>query len=127
MDNSWKKQVIEKYINAYNTFDTEKMVEQLHPGVEFMRISKSAVISKARGIDDFKELLEKNSSNFSSRKQKILKYSRKGDVTVVKTAFIGTLAVHLVSGFSAGATLRANKNIEFSFHNNKISRIKEVS
>jgi hypothetical protein len=49
-----KREIIERYIEAYNTFDIELMLLLLHPDVKFINLSNGEVNTQTVGKSDFR-------------------------------------------------------------------------
>jgi hypothetical protein len=90
--------IIENYIEAYNSFDVESMVELLHKDILFRNRSNSEIDIETRGIQEFKELAEKSSKIFSSRRQAITNYSAIDDRVEIHIDYEAILAVDLPNG-----------------------------
>lgn len=69
------RDIIENYLEAYNSFEIEGMVNLLHKDIIFRNISNGETTSETRGIQAFRELAEQSSTMFSSRRQIITEYS----------------------------------------------------
>jgi len=59
METKAKKNLIERFVRAYNGFDVEGMMALLHPECSFQNISGGQVTASAAGIRQFRELAEK--------------------------------------------------------------------
>ena len=127
MDEDEKRSLVECYLAAYNAFDIDGMMAVIHPDIEFKNVSGGQVNATTSGSGDFRLLAEKSSELFRSRKQKILTFWSNADQASVAVAFEGVLASDLPNGMKAGETLRLNGRSEFTFCDEKIYRIKDVS
>ena len=127
MNEDEKRTVIERYLNAYNSFDIDGMMSTIHPEIEFKNISGGEVNSTASGTVEFKKLAEQSKSLFSSRKQTIINFSAKDDQAFIDVDYEGTLSSDLPNGMKAGETLRLNGRSEFTFRDGKIYRITDIS
>ncbi|MGG4130620.1 nuclear transport factor 2 family protein [Paenibacillus illinoisensis] len=79
MENSNLKDLIEKYLSAYNTFNTDGMIGVLNENIHFRNISKGEVNSETKGIQEFRTLAEQSNQVFSQRRQVIKNIIFAGD------------------------------------------------
>ncbi len=127
MDTDEAKTLIEEYLNAYNSFDVEAMVELVDPEIEFRNVSGGDVDTSAIGQDEFRELAQQSVFLFSSRKQTATKFEAEGEVVSVDIDFTGTLATDIPDGMRAGDELRVTGRSEFVFRDEKIYRLTDYS
>ncbi len=127
MDTDEAKTLIEEYLNAYNSFDVEAMVELVDPEIEFRNVSGGDVDTSAIGQDEFRELAQQSVFLLSSRKQTATKFEAEGEVVSVDIDFTGTLATDIPDGMRAGDELRVTGRSEFVFRDEKIYRLTDYS
>ena len=127
MDTDEAKTLIEEYLNAYNSFDVDAMVELVDPEIEFRNVSGGDVDTSAIGQDEFRELAQQSVFLFSSRKQTATKFEAEGEVVSVDIDFTGTLATDIPDGMRAGDELRVTGRSEFVFRDEKIYRLTDYS
>jgi len=127
MNEDQKKQLIQKYISCYNTFDIEGMLSTLHPNIEFKNISNGDVTASASNLSEFKQLAEQAKRIFKSREQKIERYEVVDNKIIIEIAYKGILAIDLPNGLKAGEALELTGKSEFMFKDNQISYIKDIS
>lgn len=116
-------QLIERYIEAYNTFDIETMINTLHPNITFQNISNGEVNAETHGIEAFRTLAEQSKGLFTSRKQTITYIETNESQTRIYVAFEAILAIDLPNGLKAGETLKLQGSSEFTFCDGKIISI----
>lgn len=121
------RDIIENYLEAYNSFDIEGMVNLLHKDIIFRNISNGETTTETRGIQAFKELAEQSSSMFSNRRQIITKYSAINDTVEVGIDYEGILAVDFPNGLKIGDILKLNGKSRFEMKDGKISLIEDYS
>lgn len=119
--------IIEKYIEAYNSFDIERMVGLLHKDVLFRNFSNGEVNTETNGIQQFKELAEQSSKLFSSRCQTVTKYSAVDEKVEALINYEGILAVDLPNGLKSGDKLQLQGRSVFEVKEGKISLIEDYS
>ena len=127
MADDHKRQLVERYIEAYNAFDIDGMLALVHADIEFSNISGGTVTASASGIDAFRQLAERANTLFASRRQTVTHFSSDGDRSVVRVAFEGVLAVDLPDGTKAGDTLTLAGRSEFAFRDGRIISLIDIS
>ncbi|MNH94861.1 hypothetical protein D3C73_474890 [compost metagenome] len=119
------KEIIENYVEAYNSFDVEGMVKLLHKEIQFKNFSNGEVNTVTKGIQEFRELAEKSSKIFSSRRQTILAYSAIDGKVEVQIDYAGILAVDLPNGLKIGDKLLLKGKSVFVINEGEISLIED--
>lgn len=122
-----KRALLERYLNAYNSFDIERMMELIHQDIEFKNVSGGEVNASASGKNEFRALAEQSKRLFSSRKQTVTKFNLDGDGASLKIEYVGVLAANLPNGMKVGETLQLAGRSEFDFHDGKIYRLTDYS
>ena len=123
MDALPEKELIERYLAAYNQLDVDGMLAVLAPDVRFEHWSGDALAVASDGIDAFRTLAEQALIMFSAREQKVTALAARGDVLVAQIDWRGTLAVAIPDGPAAGTELGLRGESEFGFADGKIARI----
>jgi len=127
MDSDEKRALIERYLDAYNSFDIERMMEVVHSDIEFVNFSGEEVTASASGRSAFLSLAEQSKRLFASRKQTITKFEHGAEGALVEIAYTGVLPEDLPSGKKGGETLRLTGRSEFEFRDGKICRLSDYS
>ena len=122
-----KKEAIENYIKAYNNFDVEAMIKDLHDNVVFQNVSNGEVDLTTEGIELFQVQANSAKSFFSERKQSIEAWTFEGDCVKIEISYFGILAIDLPNGMKSGDTLQLAGHSEFQFEGEKIVRIVDES
>lgn len=122
-----KRALIERYLQAYNAFDVDGMIALLHPDIEFRNIAGGEVTAETSGITSLRTLAEQSKGLFSFRKQTLNRFALHNNQALIEVNFEGVLAADLPNGMKKGETLRLTGRSEFTFHDNKISRITDIS
>ncbi len=127
MNSSSMKDLIDRYLAAYNAFDVDGMLSLLSQDVRFENYSGDQLTAATSGIDEFRKLAEQSRSLFSEREQRIagLKFGHDSAIAVI--AYRGKLAADIPDGPSAGTVLDLQGESEFSFGNGQITRIVDRS
>ncbi|WP_090112228.1 nuclear transport factor 2 family protein [Cohnella sp. OV330] len=121
------RNVIEKYLEAYNSFEIERMVELLHKDILFRNISNGETTTETRGIQAFRELAEQSSTMFSSRRQTITDYNVTNDKVEVGIDYEGILAMDFPNGLKRGDKLQLKGKSTFGMKEGKILLIEDYS
>ena len=122
-----KKQLIEQYLNAYNSFDIDGIIKLISDDIEFTNISNGEVNAFAKGKEEFQVLAEKGKSIFSSRRQSITHFEDSSKVTKIDIWYRAKLAIDLTNGMKSGEELNLKGLTEFTFNEGKIHSIKDIS
>ncbi len=121
------KDLIERYLVAYNSFDVGGMLSLLSQDVRFENYSGDQLTAAASGIHEFKQLAERSKSLFSEREQRITGLEFSGNFAVATIAYRGKLAADIPNGPPAGTILDLQGKSEFSFGDGLITRIVDRS
>lgn len=122
-----KRDLIDRYLAAYNAFDVEGMLAPLHPDVAFENVSGGEVNATAAGKDEFRRLAEHAAQLFSSRRQTVTAFDPSGAGATVEVDYEGVLAADLPNGMQAGEALRLSGRSDFGFRDGLIAHIRDVS
>ncbi|MFQ3787113.1 nuclear transport factor 2 family protein [Halomonas sp. A29] len=127
MDESTKRDLIERYIAAYNLFDIDGMLAVLAPDVIFENYSGSELTNSANGIDEFRQLAEHAKGYFSERVQRVTSLTFTQDGATAEIDYHGRLAQDIPGGPKAGSLIELNGVSEFTFGSERISKIVDRS
>jgi hypothetical protein len=122
-----KKNLIQSYLNAYNSFDVDRMLLHLHKDIEFRNISNGVINVETKGIEEFRELAEQSKNIFSHRLQTIHNYAIIDDKVEVEINYEGTLATDLPNGLRAGEKVFLKGKSVFKFKDKKLILIEDYS
>ncbi len=121
------RDIIEKYVESYNSFDIEGMVNLLHEDIVFRNISNGTTTTETRGIQAFRELAEQSSTMFASRRQTITGYRVIDNAVEVEIDYEAILAVDFPNGLKAGDKLELSGKSKFEMKDGKIALIEDNS
>jgi hypothetical protein len=127
MDEARQKELIDRYLAAYNAFDVEAMLAQLDPAVRFENIANGHLTAEASGIEAFRQLAEQSKTLFSEREQRVTNLARQGATLVADIAWRGRLAADIPDGPKAGTVLEMTGRSEFGFGADAIVKIVDRS
>ncbi len=119
--------IVRKFIEAYNKFDIEGMLSLLHKDVHFINISNGEVDAVTRGKKEFEDLARKSAALFTSREQKIISIEEAGYVVKAEIEYHAVLAADLPAGMKKGDRIEIKGRSEYSFKDNLILSIKDIS
>ncbi len=122
-----QKRIIENYIEAYNNFDVDKMLTNLHENIVFKNISNGEVNLTTSGISEFQTQAEQAKNLFSQREQKITEIRFEDDSAQVEIDYYGVFAVDLPNGLKAGDKIELKGKSIFRFKDEKIYEITDIS
>ena len=122
-----KKDIIQKYVEAYNQFNIEGMLSLLSDNVKFENVQNGETNASASGKTEFRELAEQAKILFKDREQTIESIEDSPEITSVKISYYGKLASDLPNGMKVGDELNLNGISEFIFTNDKICSIRDIS
>ena len=127
MNNNDKIKIIENFIHAYNTFDINGMLKNIHKDIKFENISNGQIELATHGIDDFKKQAEYAMTYFKKRREKIIDINFEGDRIVLNIDYYGILAKDLSDELKSGDTIRLKGKSIFKFKDNKIISIQDIN
>lgn len=114
------KEIIENYIEAYNSFDTVAMCQHIHPEIQFKNISDGKVTLALEGLNAFKEQANAAVHYFSKRSQRILNWQFLGHQVNIDIQYEAVLAMDLPSGLKKGDVFKLKGSSEFTFKDGEI-------
>lgn len=121
------KRVIDSYIKAYNEFNVDEMVKNIHQDIEFKNIAGGEVNVHIKGLDILKKQAEQSAGLFKKRKMTITQQTIKGDAVENKIDFTAILAMDIPDGPKAGEIIKIKGKSIFKFKNGKIILIEDVN
>ncbi len=129
LDNSIdnKENMIKSYVEAYNQFDTKKMIQHLDDNIIFQNISNGQLNATTTGINEFKKQAEETKLYFAERKQTITSWDYSGDKVIVQIDYFGILKNDLSLDLKSGDTIKMVGTSEFIFKNDKIIQLIDKS
>ncbi len=119
--------LVQEYINGYNAFDIKMMLSVLHNDVVFENVINDEVTLSLEGLDAFREQAEKATKLFVKRNQSIREIQHTGDTIVIEVEYSAILAVDLSEDIKAGDQMNIKGKSTFSFKENKIIKIIDIS
>ena len=124
---SSEKEIVEKFITAYNSFDVDSMLRCLHPEVKFKNISGGEVNAMTSGKEEFELLARQSSYLFKERQQKIISIAETNNKINAEIQYTAVLAVDLPKSLKAGDKINLKGNSEYIFKDGLIYSIIDES
>jgi hypothetical protein len=122
-----RERMIVNYIDGYNRFDINKMVEDFADNIEFENISNGQTNLLLIGLNSFKEQAEQAKNYFSSRTQTIKSYKHQDDQTEIEIDYYAILAIDFPNGLKIGDELKLSGKSVFKFEKNRITKLTDIS
>ena len=119
--------LVKKYIKGYNAFDIDMMLSSLHEDVVFENITNGEISLSIKGISNFKKQAQSAMKMFSSRHQNITGFYIEGVDIVVEIEYSGILAKDLSKDLKKNDEIKLKGKSIFTFTNDKISKIVDIS
>lgn len=127
MNQEERKLIIQKYIEAYNTFDIDAMLSLFHSGCQFENYNGNQLTASANGLSELRKMMEQGRDIFSSRKQTVTEFVFEVEIAVVEISYKGRLKVDLPNGLKAGNELNLQGCSKFEFQDGLIKNLKDYS
>ncbi len=127
MDQHLQKSYIQEYIEAYNAFNVDAMLKNLHHGIEFKNISDGAVNVQLNGIEAFRLQAEQAQQFFQMREQRITNFTFDRDAVTVEVDYQAVMAIDLPNGMKKGDQIHLQGKTIFRFQDEKITSITDIS
>lgn len=121
------QRIIESYIDAYNSFDIDRMLSDMHDNIIFENISNGEINLVTNGLEELRNQAEQAKQLFKERRQKITDIKFNADQVEVQIDFSGVLAVDFSNELKAGQFIELKGNSVFRFKDNKIVELKDIS
>ena len=121
------KAIVEKYIEAYNTFNIEDMLSCFLQTATFENISNSSGSVVVQGIYEIEKLANKSKEFFISRKQEVLRLHEGKDFIVAEILYKAVLNIDFSDTLKKGDNLKLKGVSIFEFKNGKINRLVDFS
>lgn len=122
-----REQIIREYIDAYNRFDIDGMLRDLHPDIVFENVSGGEINMVLRGVDEFRQQALQAAGLFASRQQQVVHLAENDDTVEVAIHYRGVLATDLPRGLKKGDTIELQGRSLFRFQGDQIIAITDIS
>ena len=122
-----QQQIVEHYVNSYNSFDVAGMLKNLDQEIIFENMSNGVVNLRTDGIKDFRIQAEAATQYFKERTQKIVSWTYSDTTVTIMIDYKAILNMDLPSGMKNRDTLEMRGQSQFEFKNDRIVKILDVS
>lgn len=95
-------QAVGDYIEAYNSFDIDRMLTQISPEIVFLNLAGGEVTNRTVGADRFADLARSAVAIFAERRQEVLSAIVDGNRVTLHIGYTARVAVDLPNGWKAG-------------------------
>ena len=127
MLNKEKEQLINKYIEAYNTKDVDGMLKYIHEDVVFKNFSQGVLMIEMFGKTSLLELATQTKNLFETRTQTVKSITHNDGMTRVDIHFDAVFGMDLQNGIKKGDTVSLDGYSEFEFKDGLLSLIADYS
>ncbi|WP_046243696.1 nuclear transport factor 2 family protein [Hymenobacter terrenus] len=121
------RQLVERYIEAYNQFDVEGMLVPLHKDVEFRNVANGEVNLATSGKASFRQQAEQATQYFSQREQRVTEWKVDNDQVEATIDYSAIAALDFPNGLKKGDSLRLSGQSIFRFADGQIIFIEDRS
>jgi len=122
-----RESIIHKYLQGYNEFDVDKMVEDFDQEFVFENITNGVTTHTLQGVESFKDQAAQAAAYFSERKQSAVSFVHYPDKSEVDIDYYAVLAIDFPTGERAGEEMKLTGKSIFRFEGGKIIGITDVS
>jgi hypothetical protein len=127
MENNVYPKIIRNYIKAYNNFNVDQMLADMHENIRFENITNGETNLVTNGLAELKAQAEQAKQFFKEREQTITRFTFDKDQVEINIDYKGVLAIDFPNGLKAGDTIELKGKSIFTFEGNKIIALKDIS
>lgn len=121
------KKIVNQYFKAYNEFDLEGMIKNIHRDIVFKNYAGGEVTLELNGKSAFKTQIEQAFALFKNREMKIIEQKFKDDVVENKIDFKGVLAVDISDKLKKYDLIKLQTRSIFKFKKGRIISIEDIN
>jgi hypothetical protein len=122
-----REKIIKNYIEGYNQFDVEKMVNDFADYITFENIQDGETNMSMKGLAAFREQAEKSKAYFTRRTQTVKSFVHSETTTEIEVDYNATLGMDFPNGLKKGQDLNLAGRSIFEFNGNKIIKLTDIS
>ncbi len=116
-------ELVNKFINAYNSYDVDAMLSLIHPEISFRNVFRGRVDVQAVGREEFKKFALRSARLFAERRQEIISLLVIQDRVIAEIKYHAIVAHNSSEGFKKGTSIDIDGKSEYSFRDGLISTI----
>jgi hypothetical protein len=124
---NYRETIISNYIDGYNQFDIDKMVQDFKESIIFENISNGEKNMTLKGLKAFKEQAEQAKNYFSTRTQIVKSLKHKANETEIEIDYHAILDIDFPNGLKKGDELKLKGKSVFKFSGDKIIKLTDIS
>ncbi len=123
-----REPIIKNYIEAYNVFDTERMIRDIDEMILFENVQNGKVNLSISGLEAFKQQADQAKNYFEKRQQTIRSVKHDINISEIEVDYYAVLAMDFPNGLKKGEELKLQGKSIFEFNeNNKIIKLIDLS
>lgn len=122
-----RETIIKNYIEGYNQFNIDKMVNAFDDNIIFENIQNDKTNMSLNGIVEFRLQAEQAIACFSKREQKIKSFNHTEKTTEIEIDYEAVLGMDFPNGLKKGQQLNLIGKSVFEFEGNKIIKLTDIS
>nr|HMP30412.1 nuclear transport factor 2 family protein [Saprospiraceae bacterium] len=115
------------YIDAYNRFDIDSMVQYFSENIVFENIQDGVFTIELKGLQAFMNQAMTAKSYFTERKQTIVAMNHFEDTTVINIEYFGILAVDFPNGLKRSDHIKLTGKSIFKFKDRLVIKLTDIS
>jgi len=127
MNEKLMKKIVNQYFKAYNEFDLEEMIKNIHRDIVFKNYASGEVTLELNGKSAFKTHIEQAFALFKNREIKIIEQKFRDDMVENKIDFKGVLAVDISDKLKKYDLIKLQTRSIFKFKKGKIISIEDIN
>ena len=122
-----RERIIRNYVDGYNQFDINKMVSDFDEDITFTNIQNGTPNMSLIGLPAFIQQAELATTHFAYRTQKVNSFKHSDESTEIDIDYTAILGMDFPNGLKKGEELNLSGKSVFSFKNNKIIGLTDIS
>ena len=121
------KKIVDQYFKAYNEFDLDGMIKNIHDDMKFKNTVNGEINFELKGKSAFKNQIEQAFALFKNREMKIVEQKFENDMVENRVEFKGVLAVDISDELKKYDLIKNKSKSIFKFKNGKIISIEDIN
>jgi len=121
------KKIVDQYFKAYNEFDLDGMMKNIHRDVVFKNYAGGEVNLELNGKPAFRSQIKQAFAIFKNREMKIVEQKFGENMVENKIDFKGVLAVDISDELKKYDLIKLQSKSIFKFKNGKIISIEDIN
>jgi hypothetical protein len=122
-----REKIIENYIDAYNCFDTDKMITDFDKNIIFENVQNGETNMSLKGLNEFMQQAEQAKTYFSKRTQTIKSFTHSDNITEIQIDYNAIVGMDFPNGLKKGQEINLTGKSIFEFDSGKIIKLTDIS